>query len=81
VLALHVTAALTLMSPLSLPVLASVASVTLVVARLADSVLAPMPLLVWLPLPDEMVKSVGSISQVPVLPLSDRVVTRVCRIG
>ncbi|MCY1169228.1 hypothetical protein D9M73_92480 [compost metagenome] len=65
------------MSPLSLPVLASVCNVTLVVDRLADSVSAPMPLVVCVPLPDEMVKSVGSTSQVPVLPVSDRVLTRV----
>ncbi|KLN54529.1 hypothetical protein VPARA_44510 [Variovorax paradoxus] len=71
----QLTAALTLMSPLSVPVLLSVASVTLVVARLADSVSAPMPLVVPAALPALTVKSVGSTSQVPVLPVSDSVLT------
>ena len=46
-------------------------------ARLVCSVLAPMPLLVCAPLPELMVKSVGSINQVPARPLGAKVLTRV----
>ncbi|CEI54946.1 hypothetical protein [Acinetobacter bereziniae] len=50
---------------------------TLLVARLLAKVVAPMPLLLADALLELILKSVGSINQVPVFPLSDRVDTAV----
>ena len=61
---LQLTAALTKMSPLP-PGVASVCMVTEVPPSAVCKVVAPMPLVVWLTLPDAMVKSIGSISQLP----------------
>ena len=65
-LALQDTALLTLMSPNSVP-LADVAMVTLPVPKDVLSVSAPIPLTVDAPVPALMLKSVGSISHVPLL--------------
>ena len=73
----QLTEAPTLMSPASLPfAAAAVAIVTLPPPRLADSVAAPMLLVVATPLPATMAKLVGSISQVPAPPLGAAVDTR-----
>ena len=69
------TLALRWMSPLPGTALLSVAISTLPPASAVCSVLAPMPLLVLAPDPALMVKSVGSISQVPDFPLGASVVT------
>ena len=67
--------ALTLISPRSLPLaVAEVVMATLLVFRLFDSVVAPMLLLVRVPVPEAIVKLVGSINQLPVLPLAAAVV-------
>ncbi|ESS13083.1 hypothetical protein MOLA814_02080 [Betaproteobacteria bacterium MOLA814] len=65
-LALQDTALLTLMSPNPVP-LADVAMVTLPVPKEELSVSAPIPLTVDAPAPALMLKSVGSISHVPLL--------------
>ena len=67
-------AALTLISPKSLP-LAEVVILISVLVRAFCSVVAPMLLPVNAPLPEAIVKLVGSINQVPVLPLAAFVVT------
>ena len=68
-LVLHVTSALTLMSPLSLPLSASeVMMWTLLSSNASESFSAPIPLTVCVPSPASIVKSVGSISHVPVAP-------------
>ena len=72
-LAFQVTALFTKMSPLP-AVPASVAMETLPRPRLVESVPAPIPETVNAPLPDAMVKSTGSISQEPLLPLAAWVV-------
>ena len=77
VLADQDTAALTWMSPGSLPP-AAVCSVTLVVPRFVDKVSAPMPDVVCAAPPAATVKSVGSMSQVPVA-AAPRLSTRVPR--
>ena len=61
------TALLTKMSPLP-AVDGSVAMLTLVLPKLLDKVLAPIPEVVRPALPAAMVKSMGSINQVPVWP-------------
>ena len=48
---------------------------TLPDSRLAESVVAPIPEVESVALPEPMVKSVGSMSQVPDLPIWARVVT------
>ena len=71
------TSLLTKISPLPL-VDASVAMLTLVLPLKAlDKVLEPMPEVLRDALPAAIVKSIGSISQVPVLPVGAVVVTRV----
>ena len=70
----QVTSALTLMSPFSAPV-ATVCKVILVLAKLFCRVVAPIPLSVFSAVPELILKSVGSISHSPVLPLSDKVET------
>ena len=74
-LADQATLALRWMSPLPGTALLSVAISTLPPASAVCSVLAPIPLLVLAAEPALMVKSVGSISQVPDLPLGASVVT------
>ena len=69
------TALLTTISPLPL-VSAAVAMLTLLLPRLVDRVVAPMPDAVRAPMPAAILKSTGSISQVPVLPPGAAVVTR-----
>nr|WP_241674446.1 hypothetical protein [Candidatus Methylobacter oryzae] len=73
VLADQVTGLLTKMSPLP-PVEASVAMVTLPPPKLVASVAAPIPEVLSTPLPALIVKSTGSISQVPLLPFAAFVV-------
>ena len=77
VFALQLTGALTMMSPgcVSLAVPCAAAIVTLPWFRLFDSVVAPMPDVVSVPLPDETVKSIGSIVQVPCVPAALSVFT------
>ncbi len=66
----------TLISPASSPS-AAVSMVTLLTARLLSKVSAPILESVLSPVPSSIVKSVGSISHSPVLPVSDLVVTSV----
>ena len=67
-----------MMSPRSLPLaVALVVMLTLPLAKAVCSVVAPMPLVVCAALPAEMVKLVGSSSQVPLWPCTASVLTRV----
>ena len=75
----QLTAALTLISPGSVPLPLAVCSVMvpLVPSRLDDRVSAPMPDASCAPAPALMLKSVGSISHEPPWPAAPRVSTRV----
>ena len=70
VAAAQVTAPLTKISPVSLPLAGepTVVMLTPVNPRLFWRVVAPMPLTVWGAPPAEMVKSVGSSNHVPAVP-------------